>query len=135
MAAPMPLTKERPFAEMPEITELDREAKLGLRVLVIDDERTLRESCRSFLGSEGYNVEVCGKGDEALELLTRRPYDIVLIDQYMSDVPGAKLLDACLTKNSDTIGHNTKYDLFGNDVGFNKQIPAGYVEKIEPFKK
>ncbi len=105
MAAPMPLTKEPPFgSEMPELAELDREAKLGLRVLVIDDERTLRESCRSFLGSEGYNVEVCGKGDEALELLTRRPYDIVLIDQYMSDVPGAKLLDACLTKNSDTIG-------------------------------
>ena len=39
-------------------------------------------------------------------------------------------------KNSDTVGHNTKYDLSANDVGFNLQIAAGYVEKREEgFKK
>ncbi|MCH7729816.1 MAG: hypothetical protein IH991_25605, partial [Planctomycetes bacterium] len=39
-------------------------------------------------------------------------------------------------KNSDTVGHNTKYDLDKNDVAFNLQIAAGYVEKREEgFKK
>lgn len=83
--------------------ELGSEAKRSLKILVIDDERTLRESCRSFLEAEGYTVEVSGKGDEALQLLRRRKFDIVLIDQYMSDVPGAQLLEACLALNRDTI--------------------------------
>jgi DNA-binding NtrC family response regulator len=83
--------------------ELDAETKRSLRILIIDDERTLRESCRTFLESEGYPVEVCGKGNEALDLVSRRPFNIVLIDQYMTDVPGAKLLEECLKRNADTI--------------------------------
>ncbi len=85
------------------LLELDDEAKPSIRILVIDDERTLRESCRTFLETEGYTAEVSGKGDEALQLLRRRAFDIVLIDQYMSDVPGAQLLEACLARNRDTI--------------------------------
>jgi DNA-binding NtrC family response regulator len=88
---------------LPEFAELDQEAKSSLKILVIDDERTLRESCRSFLASEGYAVDVCGKGPDALDLLRRRTFDIVLIDQYMSDVPGEELLQACLTKSPETI--------------------------------
>lgn len=87
----------------PPVFGLDRDAKHSIRFLVIDDERTLRESCRTFLGSEGYRVEVCGKGDEALELLNRRQFDIVLVDQFMSRVPGIRLLEATLAKNPDTI--------------------------------
>ena len=34
--------------------EMDRDAKASLRILVIDDERTLRESCRTFIETEGY---------------------------------------------------------------------------------
>jgi DNA-binding NtrC family response regulator len=88
---------------LPELLELDAESKHGVRILVVDDERTLRESCRTFLDSEGYQVEVCGKGQEALRLLARRTFDIVLLDQYMSEVPGAKLLEVCLTRKPDTI--------------------------------
>ncbi len=89
--------------DISRLLNLDRETKHGFRILVIDDERTLRESCQTFLGSEGYTVEVCRRGDEALALLARQRYDIVLIDQYMSDVPGLKLLTTCLDKHPDTI--------------------------------
>jgi DNA-binding NtrC family response regulator len=88
---------------VPGFAELDQEAKLSLRILVVDDERTLRESCRSFLGSEGYSVEVCGKGSEAQDLLRRRTFDIVLIDQYMTEVPGDELLQTCLGKSPETV--------------------------------
>ena len=91
----------QPIAPRP--SDIDEEAKKSLSILVIDDERTLRESCRLFLETEGYAVEVCSKGDEAQNLLRRRTYDIVLIDQYMSDVPGAKLLETCLEKSPNTI--------------------------------
>jgi DNA-binding NtrC family response regulator len=82
---------------------LDADSKFTLRVLIIDDERTLRESCRTYLTTEGYSVEVCGRGTDALELLNRQSFDIVLIDQYMSDVPGETLLETCLVKNPDTV--------------------------------
>jgi DNA-binding NtrC family response regulator len=97
-------TSERaPQGDVPQFSELDREAKLSLRVLVVDDERTLRESCRTFLGTEGYSVEVCAKGKEAHDVLQRRGFDIVLLDLYMSEVPGMALLDAALKRNPDTI--------------------------------
>ncbi|MDH3456650.1 MAG: sigma 54-interacting transcriptional regulator, partial [Gemmatimonadota bacterium] len=86
-----------------DLLELDREAKESIRILVVDDERTLRESCCTFLASDGYTVEVCGKGQEALSVLARRPFDIVLIDLYMSEVTGLDLLKACLDANPDTI--------------------------------
>ena len=89
---------------LPEFADVAPEDKRSLEILVVDDERTLRESCRTFLESEGYRVEVCSKGNEALELLRRRAFDIVMLDQYMADVPGVTLLEACLTKNPDTIG-------------------------------
>jgi DNA-binding NtrC family response regulator len=87
----------------PTALDIDQAAKDSLRLLVVDDERTLRESCRTFLESEGYHVEVCAKGAEARDVLTRREFDIVLIDLYMSEVPGLELLKACLDKSPDTL--------------------------------
>jgi DNA-binding NtrC family response regulator len=78
-------------------------AKAGTRVLIIDDERSLRESCASVLGAEGYNVATCGRGDEALETLKRRTFDIILVDLYMAQVPGMELLKAALTAHPDSI--------------------------------
>src|SRR4029077_19321495 len=44
------------------------EDKARIRILVVDDEHTLRESCASVLGHEGYDVTACGRGQEALAL-------------------------------------------------------------------
>jgi PleD family two-component response regulator len=43
------------------------EVKASIRVLVVDDERTLRESCASVLQMDGYNVSLMGRGEEAVE--------------------------------------------------------------------
>ena len=50
----------------------------SIRILVIDDDRTLREGCASLLQVEGYTVTVSGRGDEAIEMIRRNPFDIVL---------------------------------------------------------
>jgi DNA-binding NtrC family response regulator len=82
---------------------LSPEAKRNLRILTIDDERTLRESCKMFLESEGYRVETASRGSEALDILRRRPFDIVLIDLNMSEVNGMQLLAACLERNPEAV--------------------------------
>src|SRR5881227_795639 len=80
------------------------EAKARVRILVVDDEHTLRESCAAVLRHEGYDVTVGSRGQDALELLKRRAFDILLVDLYMSQVDGLTLLRAALTTNRDTIG-------------------------------
>jgi DNA-binding NtrC family response regulator len=82
---------------------LTPEAKRSLRILTVDDERTLRESCKMFLESEGYRVETAGRGSEALDMLRRRPFDIVLIDLNMSEVNGMDLLAACIERSPDAV--------------------------------
>jgi DNA-binding NtrC family response regulator len=80
-----------------------REARAGIKVLIIDDEHTLREGCASVLQGEGYDVTTCGRGQEALDMLRRRPFDIVLTDLYMTQVSGMELMKAALAANRETI--------------------------------
>src|SRR5215469_634240 len=67
-----------------------------LQVLLVDDDRTLREGCSSVLQIDGYAVTATGRGDEALELLRRRKFDIVLVDLYLTPVSGMDILRAAL---------------------------------------
>jgi len=75
----------------------------SIRILVADDERILRDSCASVLNADGYHVTTTGRGREALDLLQTRVFDIVLLDLYMSDVPGMELLRTALGTHPDTI--------------------------------
>ncbi len=99
-------------APRPEEAVISPELKSSLRIVVVDDDHTLRESCSSILGLEGYDITVCGRGGEALELLRRTPFDIALIDLYMGDAPGLDLLNAGLKANPEMVaimitGHPT----------------------------
>ena len=78
-------------------------SRASVRILIVDDERTLRESCATLLRSQGYSVTASGRGDEALQTLKSSPFDIVLIDLYMSQVPGLALLRAALDVRPDTL--------------------------------
>src|SRR6266849_1645815 len=85
------------------LLSIGAEDKGRIRILVVDDEHTLRESCASVLGLEGYDVTACGRGQDTLDLLKRQPFDIVLVDLYMSQVDGLSLLRAALATNPETI--------------------------------
>ncbi len=82
---------------------LPAEVKASIRILIVDDERTLRESCASVLQGEGYSVVLAGRGEEALDLIRRRKFDLVLVDLFMSQVPGLDLLNASLEANRDCL--------------------------------
>ena len=63
-----------------------------------EDERTLRESCASVLQMDGYNVTLVGRGEEALDTVKRRKFDIILVDLYMSQISGLDILRAIATE-------------------------------------
>jgi two-component system response regulator MprA len=64
-----------------------------VKILVVDDERAVRESLRRALELEGYVVELAGDGEEALERLEgTSPPDAAILDVLM---PGIDGLDLC----------------------------------------
>src|SRR5881296_578908 len=89
--------------DVTSLLSIGADAKARIRILVVDDEHTLRESCATVLRQDGYDVTVSSRGQEALELLKRRAFDIVLADLYMTQVDGLTLLRTALTTNHDTI--------------------------------
>jgi DNA-binding NtrC family response regulator len=74
-----------------------------LRILIIDDEHTLRESCASVLRLDGYEVTLCARGEEVQELVQRRGFDIALLDLYMSGVDGMEILRMILDARPETL--------------------------------
>lgn len=79
------------------------EFRARLSVLLIDDERTLRETCKSILTGLGYRVDAASRGDEGLKLVQRRSYDIVLVDLYLPDTTGIDLLEPLLAARPDAL--------------------------------
>src|SRR4029079_6762594 len=59
-------------------------------ILWVDDEGEVLEPHRIFLRSKGYTVEWASNADDAIELLRRRPFDILLLDEQM---PGKRGLE------------------------------------------
>jgi two-component system, NtrC family, response regulator PilR len=73
------------------------------RVLVVDDEQSMRDMLRIVLRRDGYHVLVARNGNEALEFLRREPVDLLLSDIKMPDVTGVDVLRAAKDLNRDII--------------------------------
>jgi two-component system response regulator HydG len=63
------------------------------RVLVVDDEPTLRRTLARLLNSRNMTVLTADDGAQAIEILGREPVDVVLVDLMMPKVGGLELLD------------------------------------------
>jgi CheY-like chemotaxis protein len=61
------------------------------RALLVEDERIVGELLAEFLGLEGYEVDRAMNGREALELVRRRDYALIVSDVRMPDVDGPAL--------------------------------------------
>jgi two-component system response regulator AtoC len=64
----------------------------GSTVLIVDDERTLARAVKAFLAEAGYEAEVAGDGETALELLPRLRPDVVFADVRLPGMSGIDLL-------------------------------------------
>ena len=74
-----------------------------MRALIVDDDRTLREGCASVLRAEGINVEVAARGEEAIQMISRSRFDIMLVDVYLEPVSGIDVLKAVMANAPSTL--------------------------------
>ena len=71
------------------------------RVLLVDDEETIRLALAKFLRSRGYNVETAESGLAALELLQRGKYVLMLCDVRMPGFTGVDVVPRALAIDAD----------------------------------
>ena len=94
------------IVEMPEIqnayTKVMKMNMSEKRLLVVDDEETLREGLRTYLEQEGYLVDTAVSAEHALEH-DLAGYDLILLDIMMDKMSGTELA-ARLKENSATAG-------------------------------
>ena len=62
------------------------------RILVVDDEMIVCESCKRILEEEGYEVETALSGKEAFEKMKGNPFDVVITDLKMPGIDGMEVL-------------------------------------------
>ena len=63
-------------------------------VLVVDDEKSIRNTLKAFLKNDGYEVSVAEDSDEALEILKEKNVDVVVTDIILPRISGVDLLKA-----------------------------------------
>jgi DNA-binding NtrC family response regulator len=61
-------------------------------ILVIDDEESMRDSCRQTLSRDGNSVEAAADGTEGLAMLAERSFDVVVLDLRMPGLSGVEVL-------------------------------------------
>ena len=68
------------------------------RVLTVDDDPGINSLVKDKLTSSGYSCRCCGKGEEALQVLEREFFDIIITDMRMPGISGLQLIEQARPK-------------------------------------
>jgi DNA-binding NtrC family response regulator len=71
---------------------MKKQMESTIRILVVDDEKIIRDGSSRILAKEGYAVITAGSGEEALERYDREPFDLILLDVKMPGIGGIETL-------------------------------------------
>ncbi len=72
-------------------------------ILVVDDENSMREFLEIMLNKEGYQVATAAGGGEAIDLLKKSDFDLVITDIRMKEIDGLEVLKKCKELHPNTI--------------------------------
>ena len=108
-----------PFAACAAERSFDMEDK---RILIADDEEGIRDMVKEYVSLDGFSVDEAADGEEALDLLAKNKYDLLLLDVMMPKVNGWTVLRKLReTSNLPVImltARGEEYDkLFGFELG------------------
>lgn len=71
------------------------------QILIIDDERSIRNVLKDILTNEGFKVEEAADGEEGIKKFSSTSFDLVLCDIKMPKLDGLEFLDAVMQTNSE----------------------------------
>ena len=73
------------------------------KILVVDDEKRIRDSCHTVLTGEGYTVACAESGSQGLQMIGREHFDIILLDLMMPQMSGLDVLPDIKADHPDTV--------------------------------
>jgi len=124
----MSVNRSRHLAE-----EADEEKASTVSVLVVDDQAAIRESMVITFRREGYAVESAESGEEALDLLYRKPFDLVVTDLRLTGIGGLEVLRRTKELFPDT--EVVVMTAYGTIEGAVEAIKAGAYDYLtKPFQ-
>ena len=88
-----------------------------IKILVVDDEEYIRDVIVTYLNNEGYQTYQAEDGYQALDMLEKDKYDLMVLDIMMPEMDGFTLLeklDAILNRVSTKMDYYRYKDLFIN---------------------
>jgi two-component system response regulator PilR (NtrC family) len=77
--------------------------KLNSKILVIEDEKNMREVLKILLEGEGYDVHIAKDGNEGLDCLNSDIFDLVITDIRMPGVDGIQILKRAIEISPETL--------------------------------
>jgi two-component system, NtrC family, response regulator PilR len=75
----------------------------GYNILVVDDDQSMREFLDLLLSRENYRVSSAENGNQALGLINKHIYDLVLVDIRLGDITGLEVLKQVKKQHPDTV--------------------------------
>ena len=66
---------------------------MNARILIVDDEADIRHALGRILQLEGYSAEEASSGPQALQLLKKNSYDLMILDMRMPSMSGIEVMD------------------------------------------
>lgn len=75
---------------------------IDMKIIVVDDERAIRNSLKEILSDEGYNVDVAEDGPTAIDMAEKERYDVIFCDIKMPNMEGTEVLEKLRTDGVDS---------------------------------
>ena len=66
---------------------------MAMKILIIDDERSIRNSLKEILADEGYDVDVAENGAQGCAMVDKEKYSVIFCDIKMPEMDGMEVLD------------------------------------------
>ena len=73
-----------------------------MKILIIDDERSIRNSLKEILADEGYEVDVAENGVQGCAMVDKEKYSVIFCDIKMPEMDGMEVLDRLATMGVDS---------------------------------
>ena len=73
-------------------------------VLVVEDQKPVRDSIGDLLAIDGHQTRLVGDGQVALEMLLKDPFDLITLDLNMPSFDGISLIEALMSQEGPNRG-------------------------------
>jgi DNA-binding NtrC family response regulator len=77
--------------------------KIPKHLLVVDDEKSMRDLLKEYLNEYGYEVTCAANGQDALQIYKQGHFDIIISDLFMEPMDGLELLNKIKESDPDAI--------------------------------